>query len=271
MRLNESDWDKQIAALPFGVVLHGERGAVLAANASAATLLGLTAEHLRTGSRPPQWRLHDDTGAAVPAMADLSAQVTRAGSGMTMPLVVTVQGAAIRRLWADLVPDRERLLLILRPVSAEPARAAGLLDPVTGLPHRALLFDRIGQSLARARVHGGQTTLVLADVRGLRAVNQAHGFECGDELLAVLGTRLRAGMRADHTVARYTGGTFAVVAEHARGTGAAVAESVRELAQGRVLVGGGVLRPRLRIGWASSGGDATVHQMVCAAEDRLSH
>ncbi len=267
--LIESGWDELVAGLPYGVVHHDEAGAVVTANPAAAELLALSPADLRAGVRPPGWRLCDDTGADVPTMREFGAQLARAGSCTTLPFVVTVYGSAVRRLWADLLPNPNGLLLVLRPVSAEPARDSGLLDPVTGLPHRALLFDRIEQSLARAQVHGGRTTLVLADLCGLRTVNQTWGFERGDHLLALIGSRLRKGLRPDHTVSRYTGGTFAVVADHQQGTGAEIAERVRELATGRARFADGVLHPLLRTGWTTGERGATVHSMVCAAEESL--
>ncbi|WP_436492965.1 GGDEF domain-containing protein [Actinokineospora sp. HUAS TT18] len=266
-----TSWDELVEEIPFGLVLHDHLGAVIATNTKAADLLDLPVDHLRAGTHPADWRLCDDAGAPLPRMAELAGQTARADAPTTVPFVVARGGRAFRRLWVDLHPvtcrGQRMALLVVRPVIDEPLR--GLLDPTTGLPNRALLFDRIEQSLARARVHGGRTTLVLADVRGLGEINTEHGFDHGDELLTRLATRLRRDLREDQTVARYTGGTFAVVTDHPGGSGEVIADQVRAAAEVPTRVNRHLVHPRLRIGWVSSDGAATVHQMISEAESRL--
>lgn len=259
--------------LGLGVLLQNEIGAVLTANTMAAALLGVSRDDLLAGSRPTGWRLCDDSGAPLPQWADLVEQIVRAGMSATIPLAVSMPGLPTRRLLAEVHPVPHRgdplLLSLLRPVQTDIWRGAGLLDPLTALPNRPLLLDRLEQALQRAHTHGTLTTLVLADVRGLGEINEEWGFHHGDELLAVLAARLRDGLRDDHTVARYSGGTFAVVADHPKGTGEPIAAKVRHLAQRRVDLGRGLLHPGVRTGWMTSNGEHTVHQMICLADARL--
>ncbi|CRK60664.1 diguanylate cyclase/phosphodiesterase (GGDEF & EAL domains) with PAS/PAC sensor(s) [Alloactinosynnema sp. L-07] len=267
----DARWDELVEEIPFGLVLHDHLGTVVATNTKAADLLDLHPDQLRAGTHPADWRLCDDAGAPLPRMAELAGQTARAGAPTTVAFVLTRGTLPFRRLWADLHPvtcrGQRMALLVLRPVEAEPLR--GLLDPTTGLPHRALLFDRIEQSLARARVHGTRMTLVLADVRALGAINAKHGFDHGDELLTRLAARLRRDLREDQTVARYTGGTFAVVTEHPGGSGDAIAEQVRAAAEVPTRVNRRLVHPTLRLGWVSSDGGSTVHQLISEAETRL--
>jgi diguanylate cyclase (GGDEF)-like protein len=266
-------WDDLVAELPVGVMLQDEHGSVLAANKLAASLLGLTREDLLRGRRPARWRACDESGAPLPTDAQLADQAFRAGAPVAVPVVVTRDGVPCARIWADYHPvtvhGRPRLLVLLQPVHDDFSRSRGLVDPVTGLPGRALLLDRLQQALTRARTHGTLTTLVLLDVCQLAAVNAEHGFARGDDLLAVLAGRLRQGLRADHTVARYGGDEFAVVAEHPGGTGEPIAERVRELAERPARVGRARLRPGVRVCWVTSDGSAPVHSMLTYAENRL--
>lgn len=259
-------WNELIAELPVGVVLH-DGAATVDVNSSATKLLGCD---LRRPDRPAGWQLRDDTGAPVPELSEFAAQLRHTESAITLPLVVTCDAVPSRRLWADLrtVEHRGRpmLLVVIRPVHTDVLHGSGLLDPTTGLPQRALLLDRLGQSLARARTHGTRSTLVLANVRGLAEVNARFGFACGDDLLGLLARRLRAGLPEDQTVARYAGGTFAVLADHADGTGAHLAERIRGLAATRTAVGDGHVRPRLRTSWVTSDGSDQVHEVLAAAE-----
>ncbi|WNV91378.1 GGDEF domain-containing protein [Umezawaea sp. Da 62-37] len=265
-------WEELVAELPVGVLLMDASGNVLAGNRLAADLLGLAPEDLLSGTCPPGWSTHDDSGAPLPTRAELADQVLRTGA-LTIPLVVTRHGRRQAQLWAEhhplLVHGEQRLLVLLQPVTTDLPHSRGLLDALTGLPGRALLHDRLDQALARARTHGTVVTLVLVDVHRMAAINAEHGFQRGDELLTAVGGRLREGLREDYTVARYGGDEFAVVAEHSRGSGEAVAERVRELAGRAVRIGGGRVRPGMRVCWVTSDGAAPTHAVIAHVEERL--
>jgi GGDEF domain-containing protein len=116
-------------------------------------------------------------------------------------------------------------------------RDKGLFDPVTGLPNRVLLFDRLDKALRRARARGTKVTMVLAEL---------PSFD--DRTLAATSDRLTGRLTADHTVARYAGGMFAVMADPPHGTGAAY---VAKLAACPA-----------RVGWATSDGVHSVRDVV---------
>lgn len=266
-------WDRLVAELPVGIMLLDERGTVLDGNDLAADLLGLSPEELRSGRRPSGWKACHESGGELPAMADLVGQVLRTGAGLTVPLLVSRNGVPHVRLWAKYQPaslDGEpRLVVQLRPVHTDIGHAGGLVDPLTGLPNRALLLDRLDQALIRARTHGTLTSLVLLNVRGMARINAEFGFPRGDDLLVVLGSRLRDGLRADHTIARYGGDEFAVVADHPNGTGAAVAGRVRELVERSVRLDRARITPSARVCWLTSDGNTPVHTMIGHLESRL--
>ncbi|ROP39371.1 sensor domain-containing diguanylate cyclase [Saccharothrix texasensis] len=246
-------WDEFVSELPVGVLLQDGNGVVLAANPMASSLLG-------------DARALDDSGAPLPSCAELAAQVLRTGSPLTIPMALPHA-----KVWAEYFPveTRGQVLVLLRPVQADVPHSAGLLDALTGLPGRALLLDRLDQALIRARTRGTLASLVLADVHRMAAVNAAHGFRRGDELLAVLAKRLRQGLRADYTVARYGGDSFAVVTEHPNGSGEAVAARVRELTGRAVRLGGERVRTGVRVCWVTSDGEAPLHSVIAHVEERL--
>lgn len=266
-------WDELIDGLPVGVVLQDEHGSVLAGNRLAADLLAMRHDELLSSRKPPDWQVCDDSGAPLPTCVELATQVLRTGAPLTIPVVVTRGDTARVQVWAEYHPvtlrGQPRLLVLLQPVHTDAPHSKGLLDPLTGLPGRVLLFDRLDQALIRARTHGTLTSLVLLDVHRLAAVNAEHGFHRGDELLMMLAGRLREGLRADYTVARYGGDEFAVIAEHPSGTGEPVAERVRDLASRPVRIAGTRVRPSVRVCWVTSDGDAPVHTVVSHVEERL--
>lgn len=94
----------------------------------------------------------------------------------------------------------------------ELARRA-LTDPLTLLPNRALLHDRLSQALARLSRDSTLVAVMFLDVDRFKLVNDAFGHDVGDKLLVAIASRLSATVRATDTVARFGGDEFVVVAE----------------------------------------------------------
>ena len=84
-----------------------------------------------------------------------------------------------------------------------------LHDPLTDLANRTLFFDRLHQSIHGGSREGHQFALVMLDLDGFKAINDAFGHSTGDKLLKKIGTRLRDGLRATDTAARIGGDEFA--------------------------------------------------------------
>lgn len=95
----------------------------------------------------------------------------------------------------------------------ERVRYEALHDPLTELPNRTLLHDRLDRALARSQRDGGATGVLYADLDNFKAVNDAHGHAAGDAVLVELGRRLRSAIRPTDTVARMGGDEFVVVCE----------------------------------------------------------
>ena len=90
-------------------------------------------------------------------------------------------------------------------------------DPLTELPNRRLLDDRLHQAL-RARSRMRQTTAVLMiDLDRFKRLNDTHGHAAGDQLLRAVAKRLRDLVRPYDTVARLGGDEFVVLLEHLSG------------------------------------------------------
>jgi diguanylate cyclase (GGDEF)-like protein/PAS domain S-box-containing protein len=83
-------------------------------------------------------------------------------------------------------------------------------DALTGLPNRALLMQRIDRELARpAGDH--RLALLLLDLDDFKFINDTHGHQAGDAVLAEIGERLNHAVRANDTVARLGGDEFAIL------------------------------------------------------------
>jgi diguanylate cyclase (GGDEF)-like protein len=84
-------------------------------------------------------------------------------------------------------------------------------DALTDLPNRALLYDRLQQSVLAAHRSGHPLSLLVLDLDRLKDINDAMGHQAGDRLLQLVGLRLRATLREADTVARLGGDEFALV------------------------------------------------------------
>src|SRR4051794_7957827 len=92
-----------------------------------------------------------------------------------------------------------------------------LHDPLTGLPNRTLVLDRIGQALARSARHDWSVAVLFFDVDRFKVVNDSLGHSAGDALLVLIVDRMRALLRPGDTMARLGGDEFLVVCEEVDG------------------------------------------------------
>lgn len=100
-------------------------------------------------------------------------------------------------------------------------------DPLTGLPNRSMLEDRLDLALARAERDSTQVALLFCDLDGFKPINDLHGHQLGDEVLREVARRLGDGRRRSDTVARIGGDEFVILLsdlEDARLAAQAVAE-----------------------------------------------
>jgi len=86
-------------------------------------------------------------------------------------------------------------------------------DPLTGLPNRRLLRDRLQQAMIQCDRKGQYAALVFLDLDDFKNVNDLYGHQVGDELLCQVAERLRSNLRELDTVARLGGDEFVILLE----------------------------------------------------------
>lgn len=96
----------------------------------------------------------------------------------------------------------------------EKIRSLAYFDPLTGLPNRRLLMDRLHQALSASTRNGGEGALLFIDLDNFKSLNDTLGHDVGDELLKQVADRLRACVRDADTVARLGGDEFVVMLEN---------------------------------------------------------
>jgi diguanylate cyclase (GGDEF)-like protein/PAS domain S-box-containing protein len=131
-----------------------------------------------------------------------------------------------------------------------------LHDPLTGLPNRRLLDDRIDVALARASRNGEIVALLFCDLDRFKEVNDRHGHEAGDEVLRQLANRLRLALRPSDSLARLGGDEFVVVCADMRSIqeAATVARRVMSSVEAPIETSAGSLQLTVSIGIAAVSG-----------------
>jgi diguanylate cyclase (GGDEF)-like protein len=123
----------------------------------------------------------------------------------------------------------------LKDANAQLQRIA-FIDPLTGVPNRALFQDRLAQVVARVDRSGGRhgaaparAALLYVDLDGFKPVNDTFGHAAGDRVLVEVAERLKNTLRGVDTLARLGGDEFVLLLEDVSGAPDAVATAQRAL------------------------------------------
>ncbi|WP_326538345.1 putative bifunctional diguanylate cyclase/phosphodiesterase [Pseudorhodoferax sp.] len=202
-----------LAALPTAVVVHGRDGQVIDANPAAQALLGTQvgdAAEALLGRAP----LRDD-GSALPADELPAVRSRSSGEGERGRLIGIDDGRG----------DRRWLLVSTEPLRTAAGRGAGLVacyvdmterlqlleqlrdaarsDPLTHMPNRAVVLERVQRAIDHHRRHPAYRFAVLfMDIDRFKQVNDTLGHRAGDDLLCQMAARLDETLRPGDAVAR---------------------------------------------------------------------
>ncbi|OEZ00769.1 MULTISPECIES: EAL domain-containing protein [Stenotrophomonas] len=136
---------------------------------------------------------------------------------LVMVLTIGILAVVLLVSWLDqrqqaqlLRLRNQRLRSSLDDAEAELSQAA-LHDPLTHLPNRLLLQQRIDQALVDAELRGGRFAVMFMDLDGFKQVNDAYGHQTGDSLLVAVAARTRQLLRPTDVLARLGGDEFVLV------------------------------------------------------------
>ena len=102
-------------------------------------------------------------------------------------------------------------LFVLARIASGRLRHQAMHDPLTGLPNRLALYERVGWTTDSVKTFGGLAGLLLIDLDRFKEVNDTLGHDHGDRLLQDVAARLRDTLRRGDTLARLGGDEFAVL------------------------------------------------------------
>ena len=108
------------------------------------------------------------------------------------------------------VKEREIIEQELDDVKIEKdlATQASLHDALTGLPNRALFYDRLEHGLEQAKRHGWNLAVMFLDLDKFKQINDEYGHDIGDKVLLTIAERLKQNTRSDDTICRLGGDEF---------------------------------------------------------------
>ena len=209
---------------PIAKAIVDLEGHVLIANPMMCALTGRTAESL-TGRHVDLLAHPDD-----PPVGDLGLQPRPGEPAMDPNLLMDGERRLRRSDGTDLyvVQSHEVVrhnngnpqFVVLSMVDVTDRRRAeddlvrrAFVDPLTGLPNRRALADRLRHAVALSRRRGLQVGLVHLNIDRFKAVNESLGHEAGDLLLSQIADRLRWSTRVEDTAVRLGADEFLVVAE----------------------------------------------------------
>jgi diguanylate cyclase (GGDEF)-like protein/PAS domain S-box-containing protein len=203
---------------PIGMAVFNTDGEYVRVNAALSTLLGRAPEDL-LGRRDQELTHPEDRQADLDAAWEILEG--RLDTHQTEKRFVRPDGAVVWALanltflrdeagrplsWVGQfqdVTERHRQEAELRHLADH--------DPLTGLLNRRSFERALEQHLARVRRYGLQGAILMIDLDGFKAVNDAHGHVTGDALLASAAARLRERLRTSDLLARLGGDEFAAL------------------------------------------------------------
>ena len=122
----------------------------------------------------------------------------------------------IVNLALSLMPDKKRIMASVKDITdirnhEQQLEFIAHYDPLTKLPNRVLLSDRMKQSIANAHRNNGKLAIAYLDLDGFKQVNDTYGHDAGDILLIEVSKRMQSVLREGDTIARLGGDEFVAI------------------------------------------------------------
>jgi diguanylate cyclase (GGDEF)-like protein/PAS domain S-box-containing protein len=187
----------------------------------------------------PEWV--GDLSAAGNFPRNEVAAVADVHAGFAFPILVGAEVVAVCEFFSETAAEPDQKLLDLvaqigtivgrvveRTRSRDHLSRLALHDPLTGLPNRNLLQDRLRNGLARGRRDGHWPVLAFIDLDRFKVVNDSLGHVAGDQLLLSVARRLQRIVRPTDTVARLGGDEFVVLLDTSREATDIVVDRIRQ-------------------------------------------
>jgi len=145
------------------------------------------------------------------------------------------------------------------------------IDPLTGIPNRRAMLERMGKEWKRVQRHGGSLAFIMIDVDHFKRVNDTYGHNIGDKVLQAVAKAITSSCRVIDLPARYGGEEFAVTVPDETAEGAMVlAERCRRtIANAQVTVGDQEVRVTASFGVADTEDADSPESLIRQSDEAL--
>lgn len=153
------------------------------------------------------FRSFQKTGSGPVIGKTLELSALRKG-GVALPVEVTISALQINGKWNAIGIFRD---ITQHKLAEEKIRQLAFYDPLTRLPNRRLLNERLDQAMVVSKRSNRYGALMFVDLDNFKPLNDQHGHSMGDALLVEVGSRITRCLRETDTVARFGGDEFVVL------------------------------------------------------------
>lgn len=143
-------------------------------------------------------------------------------------------------------------------------------DPLTGLPNRISMQQRLALAIEFAKRNRKKLAVMMVDLDDFKRINDGRGHPVGDHVLVAIAGRLRSSVRGSDTVARYGGDEFVVLAgelDRAQDAGY-IAEKIADMVSVPLAVDGAVEKVGCSIGISLYPDDSELPELLIERADR---
>jgi len=143
-------------------------------------------------------------------------------------------------------------------------------DPLTSLPNRMKIMDRLNQELNRSRRYRKALAILFIDLDGFKDINDTYGHQAGDSVLKTIAERLSSGIRATDAVGRLAGDEFLVILTDncTREIGIQLAENLRNLLSEKIVFRDEKMKVTASVGLAFYPADGETPETLVNAADQ---
>jgi diguanylate cyclase (GGDEF)-like protein/PAS domain S-box-containing protein len=218
LRESEERYRTVVEATPDGVAIVDFQGIVRFANQQFARMLGYASPAAVLDKAGLEFAVAEDRAIAE---RELAAIVKRGSVSNVRIRQRRVDGSIFTSLMSGGIMRDEHgepagIVAIMRDISDQVAyedqlRHLALHDPLTGIPNRTLLMDRLDHALAGTERAPRSLVLLLMDLDSFKEINDTYGHQTGDLALREVSRRLGASLRQSDTLARLGGDEFAIM------------------------------------------------------------
>jgi diguanylate cyclase (GGDEF)-like protein/PAS domain S-box-containing protein len=223
LRASEDMFRTLFETSPTGVLYQNADGYITSANAAAQRILGLTLDQLQgRTSTDPRWRAIREDGSDFPGEQHPISIARKTGQPVRNVMMgISVPGRDYIWILVSAVPlfkdgQLDQAYVMFEDVTErhqmeQQVRQLAFYDPLTQLPNRRLLTERLDQAIAASKRSGGYGAMMFLDLDNFKPLNDQLGHEVGDLLLVEVAQRLKNSVRGVDTVARLGGDEFVVM------------------------------------------------------------